>query len=227
MVLIMRSLLLLTLSLAVAVPAAADPVDTALVLAVDVSLSVNDTRYVLQRDGIAAALAAPETASAIVSGPHHAIELTVVEFSDPDRQFVTIPWTRIASAEDAAAVAARVSHTHRSSHGLTGLADALRIARALLRDLPDTADRRIVDVSSDGMSNIGMSIAQARDDLVGDGVTINGLPILTEEPWLKTYYDEYVIGGPDAFDEVATTADDFVAAMQKKLQRELLVSSNG
>ena len=214
----------LALCLFISAPAAAEPADTALVLAVDVSLSVNDDRYTLQRDGIATALEAPETTVAIQSGPHHAIELAVMEFSDPDRQFVTIPWIRIASAEDAAAVAKRIRATHRTSHGLTGLADALRVAAAMLHDLPDPADRRIVDLSSDGMSNIGVPMAQARDAAIAGGITINGLPILTEEPWLETYYAEYVIGGPDAFVEVAETEADFLTALQKKLQRELLIS---
>ncbi|HLY56771.1 MAG TPA: DUF1194 domain-containing protein, partial [Stellaceae bacterium] len=77
---------------------------------------------------------------------------------------------------------------------------------------------------SDGMSNIGTPMTEARDALVADGITINGLPILTEAPWLDTYYAEYVIGGPDAFVEVARDLASFGQAMQKKLVRELVVS---
>ncbi len=210
-----------------ALPASADPcpaVDTALVLAVDVSLSVDDGRYALQRDGTAAAFEAPEVQAAIGSGTHGAIEVMLLEFSDPDRQIPVVPWTRIASAEDAAALAQRIRAVRRSSDGLTGLADALLAAGELMETAPCPADRRIIDLSSDGMSNIGTPITLARDRVIADGITINGLPILTEEPWLETYYREYVVGGPDAFVEVAETPASFAAAMRRKLLRELVVS---
>lgn len=183
--------------------AGVEPVDTALVLAVDVSLSVDDGRYRLQKEGIAAAFETRAVIDAIASGRYHAVEVALKEFSDPDRQILVVPWTRVASAAEAAALARRIRAVRRSSQGLTGVADALLAARDLLAEAPYPADRRLVDISSDGMSNIGIPITQARDALLADGITINGLPILSEEPWLETYYTEYVIGGPDAFVEVA------------------------
>lgn len=206
---------------------AAEPVDTALVLAVDVSLSVDDGRYRLQKEGIAAAFETQAVLDAIRSGPRQAIEVAVEEYSDPDRQIPVVPWTRVATAGDAAALARRIRAVRRSSQGLTGVADALLAARDLLAAAPAPASRRVVDISSDGMSNIGTPITAARDALVGDGITINGLPILSEEPWLETYYREYVIGGPDAFVVVAEDPSSFAAAMRRKLARELLVSRNG
>ena len=200
------------------------PVDVALVLAVDVSLSVNDERYQLQRDGIAAAFENPDLAKAIASGPHGAVSVSVMEFSDPDRQFPVIEWTRIASAADAQRLAARIRKTRRSSDGLTGIADALLAAQELFDESPFAASRKVVDVSGDGMNNIGTEMTTARDRLVEAGITINGLPILSEEPWLETYYTEYVIGGPDAFVITAEGLDSFATAMKRKLVQELLVS---
>jgi hypothetical protein len=200
------------------------PVDTALVIAVDVSLSVDDARYTLQKDGTAAAFETESVREAVAAGPNGAIEVTVMEFSDPDRQIVVVPWTRIGSADDAHRFAEKLRGVHRSSHGLTDLAEALVAADALLHTVPAPSTRKIVDMSSDGMSNIGTDITEARDLLKQDGITINGLPILSEEPWLGTYYTEYVIGGPDAFMEVAEDPSSFAAAMQRKLARELLLS---
>ena len=204
--------------------AAADSVDTALVLAVDVSLSVNEERYVLQRDGTAAAIESADFAKAVAGGPNGAVAVTVMEFSDPDRQIVVMPWTRIASAADAAAFAKKLRQVHRSSAGLTGIADALLAAEDLLIDAPWPATRRVVDVSGDGMSNIGPPIDSVRDKLVTDGITINGLPILTEEPWLETYYTLYVIGGPGAFVIVAQDLESFADAMRRKLVAEVTVA---
>jgi hypothetical protein len=208
-------------------PAAAagdQPVDTALVIAVDVSLSVDAGRYDLQRDGTAAAIASPDFARAATSGPNGAIGITIMEFSDPDRQIPVVPWTRIASAADAQALADKVRQVHRSSSGLTAIANALLTADELFGEAPWPATRRVVDVSGDGMSNIGPPIDEVRDKLVADGITINGLPILTEEPWLETYYTLYLIGGPGAFVIVAQDLDSFADAMRRKLVAEVTVA---
>jgi hypothetical protein len=201
-----------------------EPVDTALVLAVDVSLSVDGGRYALQRDGTAAAIASPEFAQAVATGPHAAVAVTVMEFSDPDRQIQVMPWTRIASAADAQAFAAKLHQVQRSSSGLTGIANALLTADEMFGESPWAATRRVVDVSGDGMSNIGPPIDEVRDKLVADGITINGLPILTEEPWLETYYTLYLIGGPGAFVIVARDLDSFADAMRRKLVAEVIVA---
>lgn len=204
--------------------AVAAPVDTALVLAVDVSLSVDEGRYALQRDGTAAAIESPEFVQALAGGPNGAVAITVMEFSDPDRQIPVMPWTRIASAADAKAFAAKLRQVHRSSNGLTGIANALLAAEDMFDESPWAATRRVVDVSGDGMSNIGPPIDEVRDRLVGHGITINGLPILTEEPWLETYYTLYLIGGPGAFVIVAQDLESFADAMRRKLVAEVTVA---
>jgi len=200
---------------------AAEPVDTALVIAVDVSLSVDTGRYALQRDGTAAAIASPDFARAATSGPNGAIAVTVMEFSDPDRQIPVVTWTRVASAADAQALADKVRHVQRSSAGLTGIANALLTADELFDESPWPAVRRVVDVSGDGMSNIGPPIDAVRDRLVADGITINGLPILAVEPDLDTYYFENVIGGPGAVMIPAENYESFADAILKKLITEI------
>jgi hypothetical protein len=208
-------------------PAAAAPVDLALVVAVDVSLSVDDARYAVQRDGTAAAFESEAVAQSIAGGPAGAIEVAVLEFSDPDRQWLAVPWTRLGSATDARAFARRLRAARRSSSGLTGLADALLGAEALIAEAPFPAARRVVDVSSDGMSNVGSDLGRAREQVVAAGITINGLPIVTGEPSLESYYRDEVVGGPDAFVEVARGMAAFGEAMRRKLVRELVVSALG
>jgi hypothetical protein len=104
------------------------------------------------------------------------------------------------------------------------MADGLLAARALFRDLPWHASRRIIDVSGDGMNNIGGDMIAARDAVIASGITIHGLPILTDETWIESYYQEDVIGGPDSFLIVASSPADFAAAMRRKLSRELGIS---
>src|SRR5277367_5811088 len=115
---------------------AAERVDAALVLMVDVSLSVNDERYQLQKQGIAEAFENPDLAKAIATGAEGAVAVEILEFSDPDRQIPVVGWTRIASADDARAFATRIRAVRRSSSGLTGLADALIAAGEALADAP-------------------------------------------------------------------------------------------
>ncbi|MBX6366873.1 MAG: DUF1194 domain-containing protein [Rhodospirillales bacterium] len=209
------------LVLGLAARAEAQPVDLALVLAVDVSESVNAERYQLQIEGIARALEQPRLFEAIGAGEHGAIALLVMEWSDRDRQTVTVDWTRITDAASASLVAKRLRRSVRSSDGLTAIGDALFAAQASFGRLPWPAQRRAVDVSGDGMANIGPPPNAARDALVADGITINGLPILSEEPWLEFYYSDYVIGGPGAFIIPAEDYASFAEAMASKLLSEI------
>src|SRR5262249_9702554 len=151
------------------------------VLALDVSLSVSEREYQLQRDGIATAFESPSLLAAVVGGKSHAIYVLVLEWSDPEIQVVTVDWTRVSDATSASAFAAKVRNTQRSSQGLTGLGNGLMAAAAAFERLPDQAARRVVDVSGDGMANIGIPSAEARDALVAKGITINGLVIMNDE----------------------------------------------
>jgi len=200
---------------------AAEPVDLALVMAVDVSESVSAEEYELQHEGIARAFEDPHVEEAIAAGAHHAIEAAVIEWSDRDKQVVTVGWTRVDGKASAAAFAAKVRATRRSSAGLTGIGDALLAAKALLGRAPEPAERRMVDISGDGMANIGPPVQGVRDALIAAGITINGLAILASEPWLESYYNEYVIGGPGAFLMRAENFRSFADAMQSKLISEI------
>jgi uncharacterized protein DUF1194 len=201
--------------------AGAQPVDLALVMAVDVSESVDAGEYLLQHDGIARAFEDLQLVAAIGAGRRGAIEAAVLEWSDRDKQKVTVGWTRIADAESAAAFARKVRQSQRSSNGLTAIGDALLAARALFDSAPEPADRKLVDLSGDGIANIGPPVREARDALVAAGITINGLAILASEPWLESYYDEYVIGGAGAFLMRAEDFSSFAAAMHNKLLSEV------
>ncbi len=192
----------------------------ALVLAVDVSASVTADSYILQRDGIARAFENArivETVSAIPGG----IEALVLEWSDPDKIAVTVPWRRVADAESAAAFAAALRASQRSSNGLTAIGPALLAAAAAFDHLPEPADRRVIDISGDGMANFGLPPQAARDHAVAAGISINALAILTEEPWLEGYYRSNVIGGSDAFVVVAQDFRSFAESITRKLVREL------
>jgi hypothetical protein len=193
-----------------------------LVMAVDVSESVTEDEYVLQHEGIARAFEDPQIQSVIGGGAAHgAIEVAVMEWSDRDKQVVTVDWTRVSGADSARSFAAAVRASSRSSHGLTAIGDALLAAKALLDRAPAAADRRVIDLSGDGMANIGPPVDAVREALVGAGVTINGLAILATEPWLSDYYNQYVVGGTGAFLIEAEDFASFDTAMRNKLLGEV------
>jgi hypothetical protein len=198
----------------------------ALVLAVDVSASVTAGSYVLQRDGIARAFENPSLVSAISAVPG-GLEAQVLEWSDPDRIAVTVGWTRLADATSAADFAAAVRATKRSSEGLTAIGPALLAAAAAFDHTPEPAQRRIIDISGDGMANFGLPPAVARDRIVAAGISINGLAILTEEPWLEAYYRSNVVGGPGAFVVIARDFRSFADAILRKLVQEIAEAPPG
>lgn len=202
--------------------ARAASVDLALVLAVDVSESVDAEEYELQHEGIARAFENAQLIDAIHgSGSHGAIDVLVLEWSDRDKQVITVDWTPVSDAASAAAFAAKVRATQRSSNGLTAIGDALLAARAAFARLPDKAERRVIDVSGDGMANIGPPPQTVRDVLAASGVTINGLAILKTEPWLDQYYDQNVVGGPGGFLIQIEDFSSVITAMQQKLLTEV------
>ena len=213
-----RCLLAVAALLGASAPAAG--AGLALVLAVDVSASVTADSYLLQRDGIARAFENPRLAGAISAVPG-GIEALVLEWSDPDCIAVTVGWTRLADADSAAAFAAAVRATKRSSGGLTAIGPALLAAAAAFDLTPEPAPRRIIDISGDGMANFGLPPAVARDRIVAAGIAINGLAILTEEPWLEAYYRSNVIGGPGAFVVAVRNFRSFADAMLRKLVQEI------
>ena len=222
----MRPAALLVLLGALAFPAAAqkERVDLALVLAVDVSESVDAARFTLQMDGIARALEAREVQASILSGPHQSMLIALVQWSN--RPALSLPWTLLTSSSDVQQFAARVRHLRRASNGFTCMSVALRsIADKLLTQLPVPAERMVVDVSGDGQENCNPqeTTDQVRDELVSAGVTINGLPILEgdEAATLEAWYQDHVIGGPNAFMVPAESFDDFDRAIRRKFVTEI------
>jgi hypothetical protein len=202
----------------------AETVDTALVLAVDVSESVNTERYALQMAGISKTFEDPEIQQMILSGPNHSMFVALVEWSS--KAFLSIPWTLITSPGDAMAFAEKIQRTPRFENQFTCLARALQVVRdKVLPFLPVAANRTIVDVSGDGRDNCNTSppVDAMRDQLVLAGLTINGLPILEgdEAATLEDWYTQHVIGGPAAFLVPALGFTDFERAMRKKFLVEV------
>jgi hypothetical protein len=201
--------------------ARADEVDLALVLAVDVSESVDAGEYQLQHEGIARAFEDKAVVDAIRNGAHGAIDVLELEWSDRDKQVVTADWTKVGDAASAKAFAARVRAGTRSSAGLTAIGDALLASAAQFDRLGDKPARRVIDLSGDGMANIGPQPDQVRDGLTARGITINGLAILKTEPWLDSYYDQYVVGGDHAFLLKVEDFQSFATAIEQKLLGEI------
>ncbi len=198
--------------------------DTALVLAVDVSGSVNAARYALQMEGIAKAFEDPDVERTILSGPYRALFVSLVEWSDTAT--LTIPWTLITSHADAAAFADRVRHAPRGDNHFTCMARAMQLVEGkVLPFVPVPAERTIVDVSGDGRDNCNSNppVDAMRDRLVAHGVTINGLPILEgdEAATLEAWYKDNVIGGNAAFLVPARGFQDFARAMRQKFLVEI------
>jgi hypothetical protein len=214
-------------------------VSLALVLAVDVSTSVNDQRFELQRRGYAEAFTNPEIIRAIRATPRGQIAVTLFEWAAVDAQHVVVPWTVISDAEGGQLVAEQLLREPRSLRGWTSISGAIDFAARLLDANPYPPTRRVIDVSGDGVNNSGRPSANARDEAVARGITINGLPILSEAPppgWrtpfgvpLDEFYRDNVIGGPGAFVVIAEDFDAFGAAILSKLIREIsgLPASNG
>ena len=215
----MRHLLVLAMSIW-ALAAAADAAELAIVMAIDVSTSVTADSYILQRDGIARAFKDPRLIDAISAAPG-GIEALVLEWSDPESIAVAVPWTHITDKRSAAAFAASVHAAARNSGGLTAIGPALAAAAAQFERLPQPAVRRVIDISGDGIANLGAPPQAIRDRIVKAGITINGLAIVTEQPWLSEYYRHNVIGGPGAFVLAAQDFHSFAEAMLKKLVTEI------
>src|SRR2546423_6373965 len=198
------------------------PVDLALVLAVDASGSVDQVRFELQKQGYVAAFRHPRVIGAIQSGPAQAIAVIMMQWTGPALQVTAVPWTRISDADSANALADKIAAAPRALFGGgTSISGAIDTSMGLLFDNPYRAARRVIDISGDGSNNRGRSVNQARDEAIAKGVGINGLPILALEPDLDGYYRENVIGGPGAFVIAAKDFETFGEAILKKLIAEI------
>jgi Protein of unknown function (DUF1194) len=235
-----KILLALILAAAALVPApalAGDDVDLLLVLAADVSRSIDAAKFQLQRDGYAAAISDPRVLDTIKSGHSGRIGLTFVEWSGVGAQHVVIDWTAIGDTASAKDFGDRLLEAPRSFADRTSISGAIEFAMDQFTRTPFASARRIIDVSGDGTNNAGRDVASSRDDAVAKGVTINGLVILSENPmsWnpdhtnppggLDNYYRNNVVGGPGAFVMVAKDFNSFGQAMIGKLIAEVAENS--
>jgi Protein of unknown function (DUF1194) len=221
------------LLLSAALARAAEPVDLMLVLSVDVSRSIDHPKFLLQRDGYAAAVSDPHVIDAIKSGPLGKIGLAFVEWSGFGAQKIVIDWTMIDGAEPARKFGDQVVEAPRSFADRTAISGAIDFASAMFARSPFEATRHTIDISGDGTNNAGRSVQAARDEAVGKGIAINGLVILSENspPWnqehtnppggLAKYYEDNVIGGPGAFVMEAEGFESFGRAIVKKMIAEI------
>jgi hypothetical protein len=215
---------------------AADAVDVRLVLAADVSRSIDDGEFTLQRRGYADAISDPKVLDAIAAGRHGAIAVSFVEWAGGGEQKTVIDWSLIAGADDARKFAAALIGAPRSFFGRTAIGSAIDYSLGVLGESGIAADRSVIDVSGDGTSNQGRPVTEARDVAVASGVTINGLAIFnakaaegggylalhTNPPGgLDKYYREHVIGGAGAFVLRIDDFKDFDKAMILKLITEI------
>lgn len=202
-------------------PTRAADVDLALVLAIDVSSSVNEERYQLQMRGYAAAFRDPAVIDAIKRGPKGAIAVTLVQWAGYGAYRQVIDWAVVRGTETADRFASAINESTRALSGSTSLSSAIDFSARLLRRSGHNAPRMVIDISGDGSNNNGRPAALARDEAVASGITINGLPILTQEPTLDVYYREHVISGPGAFLIVAENFEAFSTAILRKLTIEI------
>src|SRR5436190_16179316 len=212
---------------------AAEQVDLLLVLASDVSRSVDARRFQLQREGYAAALSNPRVVDAIRSGPHGRIAICFVEWSGASSLKLVIDWTVVSDAASARKIGDQMLELPRSFADRTSISAGLDYAMNLLEQAPFTATRRTIDVSGDGTNNSGRDIVSARDEVLAKGVTINGLVILSDTPlpWnpehtnppggLDEYYRRNVTGGAGSFVMVAENHNSFGQAIVKKMIAEI------
>jgi hypothetical protein len=204
-------------------------VDVQLVLAADVSLSMSYEELRIQRDGYVAALTHESVIQAIKDGAYGRIALAMFEWAGNESHYVVVPWTIIASREDAEAVAALIAQQHTNSARRTSISGALDFAGDLFAESSYRGLRRVLDISGDGPNNQGGPVVEARDRLLEQGIVINGLPLMTESgmstvfdvPNLDEYYSYCVTGGPGSFVIPVNEWDQFPEAVRRKLVLEL------
>ena len=196
-------------------------VDLALVLAVDCSFSVDLGEFALQMEGLGQAFRRAEVKRAITLGNLQRIAVSVVQWSDESNQKVVLPWTIIASDDDAELLGERLAVMPRQlAEGGTSISSALLYSEALLTKAP-SSPRRVIDVSSDGRNNVGVPVAAVRDRIVAKGITINALTILNEWPTLNVYFQNQVAGGQGNFVIPANDYSAYAEAIYRKLLKEI------
>jgi len=203
-------------------------VDLALVLAVDVSFSMEPDEQDLQRHGFAEAFQSPEVHQAIRQGVLGRIAVVYVEWSGAFDQAIIIPWTVIEQPADGLAFAERLLRGPIHRMGYTSISGVIDFGARQLRQSGLRADRQVIDISGDGANNTGRTVTLARDEALAHDITINGLPIMLKPPegiWdiedLDLYFRDCVIGGPGAFLVPVREKARFIEAIRAKIIREI------
>ena len=205
------------------------PVDTELVLAVDVSYSMDPEEQQLQREGYLTALTSREFMQALQAGINSKVAVTYFEWAGPYDQKIILPWRLIDGPETADGVANEIARAPYRRASRTSIAGALQFAKPLFDASGYNGIRRVIDVSGDGANNAGPLVTLMRDDVLAAGITINGLPIMLKRPNtfsmdienLDIYYEDCVIGGPGAFIIPIHNRDQFKEAIRTKLVLEI------
>ena len=210
-----------------------EDVDLLLVRAADISRSVDERKFRLQREGYANAIVDPRVLRAMQAGPNARIGLMFVEWAGDGDQIVVVDWTTVGSEEEAEAVSRRVRQAPRAYMGRTSISAAIDFSMMQLARSPFGSQRRVIDVSGDGTNNSGRDVTAARDAALAQGIVINGLVILSEVPLptnplhthppggLTHYYETNVIGGPGAFVLEAQDFESFGQSLISKLIKEI------
>lgn len=218
---------------------AAGAVDLEVILSADVSRSIDDAEFELQRKGYAAALTDPRVLKAIHATKSGAVGVAFIEWSGEEDQQVVLDWTEIRDEEDAGGAAAAILKAPRSFIGRTSISAGMDFAVAHFAKAKWPATRRVIDISGDGTNNSGRPITEARDQAVAAGISINGLAIINDKPnlgysahtsppgGLPNYYRQNVIGGPNSFLIVVKDFGSFADAMANKLAKEIDVARGG
>ncbi len=204
-------------------------VDVELVLAVDISYSMDMDELALQRDGYARALTSREFMQALRQGIHGKVAVTYFEWAGATEQRVIVPWRLIEGPETADSVATEIAQAPLRRAARTSISGALLFGAALFDVSGFRGIRRVIDVSGDGANNHGQLVTVARDEVVSKGIVINGLPVMLKRPSYTTmdielldeYYEDCVIGGPGAFMVPVRDRDKFVEAIRTKLVLEI------
>jgi hypothetical protein len=228
-----RVLLIVLIAAPISFARAAEQVDLLLVLAMDVSRSMEPPKFALQRQGYAAAISDPQVLSAINSGPHQKIAICFIDWSGPFEQKLVIDWSVLDGADAARKFGDLILRAPRSFFNSTSIGAAINFATAQIAKAPFEAERHAIDVSGDGTNNSGRDVKFFRDRAVTRGIVINGIVILTDIQFaqnpqhtnppggIEKYYRENVIGGPGSFVTVAEDYNSFGRAMVQKLVAEI------
>jgi hypothetical protein len=218
---------------------AAEPVDLALVLVTDVSRSIDDSEYDLEKQGLAAAMRDPAVLGAIRNGAIGTIAIAYIEFAGPYEVRTIVDFALVRDATSAQAFAERLIAAPRSFYGRTSISAGIDAAVDLLVKSNLEAQRRVIDVCGDGTNNAGRDVTASRDDAVRAGILINGLTIINDHPISYTYahvappggltnwYRENVTGGPGSFVLEVHDFQTFGEAMKRKLLNEIAGLAKG